>query len=625
MDEFNCLTTFHPGVILLATISFKLKKNLEETAMPFDGLFLYGVHYELNNKLQKGRIEKIYQPAREEIIMVISQPGKKYRLLLNANAENTRAHITWEVKQNPITPPMFCMLLRKHLEGGRIREFHQSGLERVLDIQVDCYDELGRPTVKSLICEIMGRHSNIILVSKTDNKILDGIRRYSHAVSRHREVLPSQPYIPPPIPNKADPLIINEESFRDTILGGHLDDTLTLIMQKSLNGLSIPICREIVKLAGLKPDIILDHCGEHELRKIWQSLQRVITAAQEKKLQPFLVCDTQGNHVDFFPIEITPNESWKYIPGEFNETADAFYSKKLAREILRQQKSSIMGKIKKEIKRIQKKLALQRKSIKDARKADQLRLYGELLTANLYRIERDISEVELENYHDPEAKKITIPLAPELTGSENAQVYFKKYNKARNTQKRATQMAQLSEEELQYFESVASTVELAENINDLEEIIQELASQGYIKQPNTNTPSKKQQVKNKKPRPKPLQYISSDGFIVLAGKNNRLNDILTFKISDEEDIWLHTCKIPGSHIIIRTGGQKVPESTLLEAAALAAYFSKARESNNVPVDYTLRKYVKKPNGAKPGYVIYEKQKTVFVNPRSDYMQSLNQE
>jgi len=590
--------------------------------MPFDGLFLYNVCHELNDKLSQGRIEKIYQPAREEIILIVNKPTGKYRLLLNANAQNARVHLTGQSTPNPTMPPMFCMFLRKHLEGGKICGFYQPGLDRILDIRVDCRDELGRPAVKSLICEIMGRHSNIILVSHPENTILDGIRRYGHAVSRHREVLPGQPYIPPPEPHKANPLTVSEDDFREAVMAGQLDDNLAVSLQKSLDGLSIPTCRELVKLSGLNPNILLDYCGEHELRTIWQTWQLLATNARNCKLQSMLVCNRQGEPVDFFALPVVTDEIFTYTTGQANETADAFFTRKLAKETVIKQRNKLLGIINKEAKRIQKKLALQRKSVAEAGESDRFRLYGELLTANIYRLERDMQDIELENYHDPEAKTVVVPLNKAFSASENAQYYFKKYNKANNTRKAAGEMARLSEEELQYLEGVKTSLDIAENMDDLAEITLELTKQGYIKKPPVR-PGKKYEKDTKK-QIKPLQYVSDDGFSVLVGKNNRQNDTLTLKTAEDSDIWLHTRKIPGSHVIIRTGGLEVSEKTLLDAAALAAYFSRARESSNVPVDYTLRKHVKKPNGAKPGYVIYEKQRTVYVDPRPDAIQQVSE-
>ncbi|KAF1086783.1 hypothetical protein SPSYN_00502 [Sporotomaculum syntrophicum] len=589
--------------------------------MPFDGLFLYHVCHELNAQLLQGRIERIYQPAREEIVLIISKSRGKYRLLLNANAQNARVHLTEQSTPNPASPPMFCMFLRKHLEGGRISGFYQPGLDRVLDIRVDCRDELGRPAEKSLICEIMGRHSNIILVSQPDNTILDGIRRYGHAVSRHREVLPGEPYIPPPEPQKANPLTVLEDDFRETLMSGQLDDNLAVALQKTLDGLSIPTCRELVKLSGLSSDILLDHCGEHELRMLWQTWQPLASDAREHQLQALLVGNHQGEPVEFFPFPVVEDEKFTYTTGPANAIADEFFTRKQDREAVNKQRNLLLGVINKEVKRLNKKLALQKKSVAEAGEAERLRLYGELLTANIYRMERGMHEIELENYYDPEAKPVIVPLNNSLTPSENAQHYFNKYNKANNTKKAAGEMARLSEEELEYLEGVKTSLEIAENMDDLAEIHRELTKQGYIKKPPVR-PGKKREKETKK-QIKPLQYVSSEGFTVLVGKNNHQNDTLTLKTAEDSDIWLHTCKIPGSHVIIRTAGREVPEKTLLEAAALAAYYSRARESSKVPVDYTLRKYVKKPNGAKPGYVIYEKQKTVYVDPRPDAMRQVN--
>lgn len=589
--------------------------------MPQDGLFLYGICRELNDKLVQGRIEKVYQPGREEIILVISRPGKKYRLLLDANAENARVHLTTAARVNPVAPPMFCMLLRKHLEGGRIIEFHQPGLDRVVDIRVDCRDELGQPVVKSLVCEVMGRHSNIILVSRDGDMIMDGIRRYSHAVSRHREVLPGRPYVDPPAHGKADPFTITEEEFRELVMSGDLADSLAVAVQRSLDGFSIPACRELVLLAGLEPGILLDHCGEHELRTLWQALERVTGFIRENGVRATLVTRPGGEPVDFFPFAVAARDGFLYQTGGANEIANTFFNYKMERLALAKEKNRLLGIVKKECRRVRKKLALQQKSATDAGEADRHRLYGELLTSYLHLVQRGMREVELVNFYDPAGGKVVVPLNPELSGPENAQAYFKKYNKARSTREASLRMAALSGQELHYLEGVANSLELAENMDDLDEIRRELSGQGYLKRPLTAPGGGK--TKEHRPRIKPMEFVSSDGFTVLVGKNNRQNDAVTFKMAGDGDIWLHTSKIPGSHVIIRTEGREVPERTLLEAASLAAHFSRASASSKVPVDYTLRKHVKKPVGARPGYVIYEKQKTLYVDPRPDAMRPVN--
>lgn len=585
--------------------------------MPFDGLFLQQVCQELNQKLQGGRIDKIYQPEKELIVLHISQPGTRYRLLLCANAENNRSHLTEATWVNPTMPPVFCMVLRKHLEGARITEFQQPGLDRVLEMRVKARDELGQPVVKSLLCEIMGRHSNIILVNRADNTILDGIRRYSHAVSRHREVLPGRPYIAPPPSHKANLFSLSEQQFRTLLLQGALDDTVAVVMQKNLDGLSIPTCRELVKLAGLEPSLLLNYCGEHELRSLWQTLQDIVDAAKSPQPRSTLVYGSDGEPRDFFAITPVPDQDYTYSQYEPSVTADLFFNHKQAKQDFQRQKNKLQGSIRKEQRRLQKKLALQRQSIADAEKGDLYRLYGEIIIANLYQIKRGLREVELVNYHDPDGGTVTIPLAPEKSGAENAQVYFKKYNKARNTRQAADKIIRANEKELLYLEGVATALEIAEDMSDLEEIKRELVGQGYIKAESGRAPGKKRQSKQQAPRSKPLRFLSQDGFHILVGKNNRQNDQLTLKTGEEHDLWLHASKIPGSHVLIQTQGREVSDTTLLAAAQLAAYYSQSRASSNVPVDYTLRKHVKKPGGAKPGYVIYEKQKTLVVNPGKD--------
>ena len=580
--------------------------------MPYDGLFLYQVCHELNEKLTQGRIEKIYQPAKEELVLVVNTLAGKQRLLISANAQNARIHLTDQASSNPASPPMFCMLLRKHLEGGRIIELNQLGMDRVLIIRIECRNELGEPAIKRLICEFMGKHSNIILVAETDDNIFDGIKRYSHAVSRHREVLPGRKYLAPPTTHKANLLTIDEDDFRATIISNKLDDPLAVALQKNLEGLSIPTCRELVKLSGLEPQLLLDYCGDYELRIVWQCIQRLLQYLHDKQLISTLTRNSQGDLLDFFAIPVAKEETNTYLTGSANHIVDTFYTEKSTMEILRRQKHFWQGVINKETKRINKKLTLQKKSVSDAGEANRLRLYGELITANIYKLQKGMEEIALENYNDPLEQILVIPLDKTYTPAENAQAYYKKYNKANSTLKAAGAMARLSEEELDYLDGVSISLEIAETPADINEIAGELTKQGYIrKAPLTKG---KKPAKETKPRIKPLEYTSPEGFTVLVGKNNRQNDALTLKTAEDHDIWLHTCKIPGSHVIIRTSGKEVPEETLLGAAALAAYYSKARASGNVPVDYTLRKHVKKPNGAKPGYVIYEKQRTVYVNP-----------
>jgi predicted ribosome quality control (RQC) complex YloA/Tae2 family protein len=568
------------------------------------------VRQELSAALDSGRIEKIYQPKKEELLIHVRQPGKRYRLLLSAHAANARIHLTGTFKENPASPPLFCMVLRKHLEGGRIRSFNQPGLERVLLIKIEARDELGQPAEKHLICEIMGKHSNIILVDPATNTIIDGIRRYSHAVSRYREVLPGQPYLPPPAQGKLNPLTASEEDFRRAVLSSPLEDKLVNIIQRCFDGFSTVTSRKIIRRASLPENIVLDHCGEYELVRIWQTIRSVAETTAKGIFQPCLLLDRHGIPSDFTAFSC-PSEA---SGNKMNDLLDYFFSTRECRENFNQEKHSLLNLLNREIKHLAQKLADYDQDLAETAGAERFQLFGELLTANLYRLNGNLPEATLENYHGPAGATVTIPLDGRLTPAENAQAYFKRHLKAKNARNALAGLTERAGAELSYLEGVKTSLELADNRPDLAEIKQELAEQGYIA---TGLKKKKEE-----PVSQPLHFNSSDRFTILIGKNNRQNDRLTKKTAQEEDIWLHTKDIPGAHVIIRTEGLKVPASTIREAASLAAYFSRARQSQNVPVDYTLKKFVHKPAGARPGMVVYENQKTIFVTPDESLVKSL---
>ncbi|OPY58004.1 MAG: hypothetical protein A4E55_01225 [Pelotomaculum sp. PtaU1.Bin035] len=588
--------------------------------MPFDGLVLAAVRKELNDKLTGGRIEKIYQPDKDEIVLSVHRMGSRCRLLLSANAQNARIHLTSTIKENPITPPLFCMVLRKHLEGGRVISFEQNGLERVLLVKIDSRDELGHQSPKHLICEIMGKHSNIILVEPSVNTIIDGIKRYSHAVSRYREVLPGRPYLPPPPQKKLNPLLVDEGQFRLACLDSSLETALPDLLQRHFEGLSAATCREIVFRSNLSPDTILDQCGDHELRAIWLSLYRLTVPAGEGRFEPCLTTSIKGKPQDFAAIDLN-HTRLKRKHGEMNSLIDIFFSDREQTEKINKTKKALINSLKKEIARLEKKLDLYEESLDETAGAEKLRLYGELLTANLYRLGENKHEVSLENFHEKGQQTVTIPLDPHRSPAENSQAYFKKYLKAKNTRSAVELQVAQAREELNYLEGVGAALDQAGELSELEEVRQELIEQRYLKQP-AHTPGSR---KNKKEKliPKPLSFRSSDGFQLFVGKNNKQNDYLTLKMARESDLWLHTKDIPGAHVIIKTEEKEVTPTTLSEAAGLAAFFSKARGSKNVPVDYTLKKHVSKPRGARPGMVIYGQQKTIMAVPDEDLVKKLS--
>ncbi|MEG6615195.1 NFACT RNA binding domain-containing protein [Peptococcaceae bacterium 1198_IL3148] len=578
--------------------------------MPYDGLVMAAVGSELKDKLIGARIEKIYQPLREELAITVSKPKERYKILISANATNARIHTTASSKPNPATPPLFCMVLRKHLEGGRILAVSQPGLERVLHLTIDTRDELGRSAPKTLVVEVMGKHSNIILIDNQSNCIIDGIKRYSHAISRHREVLPGREYVAPPEQQKHSPLGLTEERFFALITQAELDAKLTDILLSTFDGFSPRMCRELVYRCDLPLDLTLNHCGEYELRLLWQHFSTIGRALDKEEFAPSLVFNRDGTPKDFAAFELTQFKNEKIVHGDMNLLLDTFYTHRDYQQQLQAKKQSLLTILNRDLSRLKNKLPKYQKSLNEADRGEDYRLYGDLITAHMYQLTKGLSQVELVNYYDPEQKSITVPLDKQKTPAQNAQAYFKKYVKAKSTLEAVTEQLQQAKEELNYLESVDTTIRQATTLEDLEEIKLEMAAQGYLK-----LEEKKGGKKDKKrDKPQPLPFTSSDGFTILVGKNNRQNDYLTMRYAKENDLWLHTKDIPGSHVIIRTEGKPVPNQTLEEAAILAAFHSKAKQSKQVPVDYTYVKHVHKPNGAKPGMVIYENQQTVFVTP-----------
>lgn len=573
---------------------------------------------ELKNKLIGARIEKIYQPLKEELAITVSKPKERYKILISANATHARIHTTTNNKSNPSAPPLFCMVLRKHLEGGRILDVTQPGLERVLHLKIDTRDELGRPATKTLVVEVMGKHSNIILVDDQSNNIIDGIKRYSHAISRHREVLPGREYLAPPEQQKNSPLGLTEEHFFQLLTQSNLDAKLTDILLSTFDGFSPRMCQEVVYRCNLPLDLTLNHCGEYELRLLWQNFHAISSTLDKGEFAPSLVFNRDGTPKDFAAFELTQFKNQKIVHGEMNQLLDNFYTHKDFQLQLQAKKQSLLTILNRDLSRLKNKLPKYQKSLDEADRGEDYRIYGDLITAHVYQLEKGMSEVELENYYDPELKKITVPLDKQKTPAQNAQSYFKKYVKAKSTLEAVTEQLTQAKEELSYLESVDNAIRQSTTLDNLDEIKAELAAQGYLKQEE-----KKGSKKDKKrDKPQPMQFTSSDGLIILVGKNNRQNDYLTMRYAKEDDLWLHTKDIPGSHVIIRTEGREVPNQTLEEAAILAAYHSKAKQSKQVPVDLTYVKHVHKPNGAKPGMVIYENQQTVFITPDEDVVAKL---
>ncbi|HLU21959.1 MAG TPA: NFACT RNA binding domain-containing protein [Bacillaceae bacterium] len=567
--------------------------------MPFDGFFTRAMVHELSDLLQSGRIGKIYQPFKNEIVFTIRSDRKNHRLLLSAHPSYARIQLTEDTFENPNEPPMFCMILRKHLEGAIIENITQVEMDRIIIFDIKGRDELGDIAYKQLIIEIMGRHSNIILVDKEKNTIIDSIKHISSAVNSYRTILPGAKYILPPAQNKDNPLAATEFDVLKKIdfNSGKLDKQLV----NQFAGMSPILAKEIIFHAGLANRETLP-----------QAFIQFMDRFKKHDYLPTITATNKTEQYYVFPIAYLKGEEKHF--SSLSQLLDRFYFGKADRDRVKQQATDLERFIKNETEKNVTKIKKLKATLKDAEKADYYQLLGELLTANMHLIKKGMKEISVVNYYDEAGEQIVIPLEPRKTPAENAQRYFSKYQKAKNAVEIVKEQIEKAEAEIQYFESLMQQVESA-STKDIEEIREELAEEGYLR-------SKQKKANKKKSNAKPIldKYVASDGTEIIVGKNNKQNEYLTNKLAARDEIWLHTKDIPGSHVVIRS--KEPSEQTIKEAAILAAYYSKAKTSSSVPVDFTKIRYVKKPNGAKPGFVIYDNQQTVYVTPDEDTVKKM---
>ncbi|WP_372631434.1 NFACT family protein [Cohnella sp.] len=579
--------------------------------MSLDGIVVRALVRELQSCV-RARILKIYQPTDNELILHIRGQGAGGKLLLSAHPSMPRLHWTEQVWANPSEPPMFCMLLRKYCEGGVIESVRQVGLERIVEIDVRHRDELGDASLKRLVIEIMGRHSNVILMDPVTGVVHDGIRHVTPAISSYRVVLPGSAYVSPPEQDKADPLGVGESEFAElTSRGGNLPelredssyvDATSKALLGAFTGLGPLISREIAFRAARHP------------QGLWAEFRDTLDQVARDAYEPNIVVQENGKAA-FSALSLTHLDGAVQTFPSVHECLESFYRDKASRDLVRQRTTDLNRFLLNEIAKNEKKLVKLQETLDEAAEADKFRRIGELLTAHLYAFQRGDSSVDVVDYYEEEQPTRTVALDPLLTPNENAQRYFRKYNKLKNSRDVVTEQIEATNAELAYLASVLQGLESA-SPDDIGEIRDELIEQGYIRERGVKRGAKKR----KKDRPAVLCYTSSEGVPIYVGKNNTQNDYITNRLASSSDTWLHTKDIPGSHVLIRGG--EFGEATLHEAAMLAAYYSKAKSSSSVPVDYTLIRYVRKPNGAKPGFVIYDAQKTLFVTPDESRIQQM---
>ncbi|MEA5084287.1 MAG: NFACT RNA binding domain-containing protein [Lachnospiraceae bacterium] len=578
--------------------------------MALDGITVNSIVCELTDKLLGGRIDKIYQPQKDEIIISVRSIGSNFKLLMSANPSHPRLQLTSVSKDNPMTPPMFCMVLRKHVAGSKITNIYQPNFERVVVLELDSLNEMGDMTTKRLIIEIMGKHSNIILVDEK-NKILDSIKHVSHETSSVREVLPGKEYSVPPSQGKLNPQQLNEAEFLQ-VFSEKSSLKLQNIIYQSYTGISPVIASEICQRASLDATI---HCEQLDIdgrRSLFSAFTSIMDSVKTANFSPEIIYENKtGRILDFSPVEMTQYSSFKKVPySSISELLESFYSQRDNVYHIKQKAHDMRRLVVSNIERCVKKKEIQIKTLKDNEGLEKWKLKGELLTANIYAIEKGMNTIKLVNYYEEDMPEIEIALDTTKTPSENAQKYYNKYNKAKRTIAALEIQKKQNDDELVYLEGVLNAIDASTEEADLNDIRNELIEQGFIKRKRGDKKPAKQQKKSK-----PLHFISSDGFDIYVGKSNIQNDELTIHFAKSNDIWLHTKNIPGSHVIIATNDATlVPDQTIIEAANLAAYSSKGQDGSNVPVDYCPRKNVKKPGGSKPGFVIYENNKTIYITP-----------
>ena len=573
--------------------------------MAFDACMMRAVIGEFTREFPEAKIEKVLQPQNDEIDFVIKHAGRVRRLVFNVGPNAPRLQLSDTAKENPIKAPMFCMLLRKYFTGAKIVGVTQPGFDRIADFEVSCYDEMGFAVRKHVICEIMGKYANLI-VTDADMKVLAALKVIDFAASTVRQVLPGLKYQIPAKQDKISPLALDRELFFARLSEFPAEKSGEKFITQTYSGIATQIAHELVSRASGSVDTRVCDIDKGRFYEVFSEWQTLLC---EERYTPTVIY-RDGAPIDYSYMDITylDGAGEKRTYGSTRELFDEYFADKDRTERIRQRAKDLLRLLSSAKQRTEKKLAIQRESLIDSERGDEYKKMGDLITANLYRLERGMSSFRTVDYYDESCPEIEIPLNPMLSPAQNAQKMYKQYNKCKTAREVLTEQIKIWEAELLYLDSVKAFLDRAECEQDLTDIREELYSAGYASRLRGYKPQKTT-------KSRPMEFTTSGGYRLLVGRNNVQNDRLTFKVAEKQDIWFHTKDIPGSHVIMVTEGDEPSERDYTEAAEIAAHFSQAT-GELVAVDYTRVKNVKKPQGAKPGFVIYKTNYTAFVKPRA---------
>lgn len=583
--------------------------------MALDGIFLHFLKQEIEREALGARVEKVSQPSKEELVLSLRNRTGAYKLLLSVRSNSPRVHFTKYAPDNPQTPPMLCMLLRKTLVGAVLTGLRQAGLDRVLFLDFDASNEIGDRVHPSLCIEIMARHSNIILLDE-NGTVIDAVKRIDAAKSSVREILPGVPYELPPAQDKVNLLQEDARAAYERVLAQG-EARLSAALLHSLQGVSPIVCRELANRAAGE-DLLVSSLSLAQKSILLQELEALLKRVRGGSPEPEMVLDQEGKPVDFAFLPVGQYGSLMNVRAypELSTLLDDFYTERDRAERTKQRAQDLFRLLTSTMERITRRLNAQRAELAASEDREELRIRAELINAYQYTLEKGAPFYDVENYYD-ENRILRIPADPALTPARNAQKYYKEYRKAQTAQRVLTEQIAAGEQELQYIESVFDALSRSQSERELAEIREELAAGGYLK--------RRRSAKQKAPKAlPPMEFCTDDGFSILVGRNNVQNDKLSLKMAAKNDLWLHTKNIPGSHVILVTGGREPSGEALVQAAQLAAWFSRARESSSVPVDYTPVRMLRKPQGARPGKVIYDTYRTLSVRPSGELAQRLAQ-